>query len=160
MQGSCRSRRLQSDERLPFGSVELTAAKGDPVSNSSRPTLSPSSLVVRYGGLEPTLTSPALMLMLHDVALGLLEEARDATASGDHDRMRDRIGRALAVFDELASTVEPGPVFDGAGGLLSMYRYCQERLVELAARRDPEAARDLASTIASMREAWAMLAAA
>jgi flagellin-specific chaperone FliS len=100
------------------------------------------------------------MLMFHDVALGLLEEALDAIASGDHDWMRDRIGRALAVFDELASTVEPGPAFDEAGGLLSMYRSCQERLVEVAARRDPEAARDLVSTIASMRQAWAMLAAA
>jgi flagellin-specific chaperone FliS len=100
------------------------------------------------------------MLLLHEVALGLVEEARNAIASGDHDRMRDRIGRAIAAFDELVSTFETDPAVDGAGGLLLMYRSCQECLVEVAARRDPEAAQDLVSTLASMREAWAVLAAA
>lgn len=98
--------------------------------------------------------------MLYEVALRHVREADDALGGGRHEQARDRIGRALAVVDELTLTfdvVEPAELADH---LLSVYRYCRRRLLEANQWRDRQALADVISAITPLYDVWSRVAAA
>lgn len=125
-----------------------------------KPILSAAAVAARYQGVQVRTSSPAeLLVMLYDGVLRFVAEARAALDKGDRARLGDRIGRALAIVDELAATLDPTHAPELADNLLALYGFCKRRLFAANIERDPQALADVTETIEPLREAWAELSA-
>ncbi len=124
---------------------------------STLPTfLSPAAVASRYRGVQLNTASPAqLVVMLYDGAIRFVGEASEAMGRDDRARAGDRIGRALAIVDELAATLDPTHAPELAENLLALYGFCKRRLLEANLNRDPAALADVVSSLTPLREAWA-----
>lgn len=124
------------------------------------PALSVAAAAARYRGVQVRTSSPVeLVVMLYDGILRFVSEAREALDKGDRARTGERIGRALAIVDELASTLDASRAPDLADNLLALYGFCKRRLFAANVERDPKALADVVSAIQPLRDAWAELAA-
>lgn len=127
---------------------------------SSLPIMSPAAVASRYRGVQLNTASPAqLVVMLYDGALRFASEADEAFGRDDRARAGDRIGRALAIVDELAATLDPAHAPELAENLLALYGYCKRRLLEANLGRDRNALADVVAALTPLREAWATVAA-
>ena len=97
--------------------------------------------------------------MLYDGALRFVGEADEALGRDDRARAGDRIGRALAIVDELAATLDPAHAPELAENLLGLYGFCKRRLLEANLGRDRKALADVVASLTPLREAWATVAA-
>jgi len=123
--------------------------------------LSAAAVASRYRGVQLNTASPAqLVVMLYDGALRFVGEADEAFGRDDRARAGDRIGRALAIVDELAATLDPTHAPELADNLLALYGFCKRRLLEANLGRDRNALADVVSALSPLREAWAAVASA
>ena len=119
-----------------------------------------AAAAARYRGVQLNTASPAqLVVMLYDGALRFVGEADEALGRDDRARAGDRIGRALAIVDELAATLDPTHAPELAENLLALYGFCKRRLLEANLERDRKALADVVSSLTPLREAWAAVAA-
>lgn len=118
-----------------------------------------ASAAARYRGVQLNTASPAqLVVMLYDGALRFVGEADEAFARDDRARAGDRIGRALAIVDELAATLDPTHAPELADNLLALYGFCKQRLLAANLGRDRAALADVVTALTPLREAWATVA--
>src|SRR5689334_13165223 len=102
--------------------------------------LSPQAAAARYRGVQTSTASPVqLVVMLYDGALRFIAEAEDALSKDDRARAGDRIGRALAIVDELAATLDPAHAPELVENLLGVYGFCKRRLFAANIERSPAA---------------------
>ena len=119
-----------------------------------------AAAAARYRGVQLNTASPAqLVVMLYDGALRFVSEADEALGRDDRARAGERIGRALAIVDELAATLDPTHAPELAENLLALYGFCKRRLLEANLERDRKALADVVSSLTPLREAWAAVAA-
>ena len=122
------------------------------------PTL--AAAAARYRGVQLNTASPAqLVVMLYDGTLRFVAEADEAFGRDDRARAGDRIGRALAIVDELAATVDPAHAPELAENLIALYGFCKRRLLSANLERDRNALADVVAALTPLREAWATVAA-
>ncbi len=99
-----------------------------------------------------------LVVMLYDGAFRFVNEADEAFAKDDRARAGDRIGRALAIVDELCATLDGSHAPELADNLLALYGFCKRRLFEANMKRDRQALKDVVTALSPLRDAWAMVA--
>jgi len=123
------------------------------------PILSAAAAASRYRGVQVQTSSPAqLVVMLYDGILRFVTEAKDAFEKDDRARAGERIGRAIAIVDELVATLDPTHAPELAENLVALYGFCKRRLFVANLQRDPGALADVATAIQPLREAWAQVA--
>jgi flagellar secretion chaperone FliS len=130
------------------------------LTDSKRPTLSPSCMLAAQYGVSTAVSSPELVIMLYEVILRCVAEADEALIKQEFESLRDRVGRALAVIDELTLTFEPRHSAHLAEGLLALYQFCRRRLLEANQWRDRQALADVRLAFAPLYDAWVVAAAA
>ncbi|MBX3200902.1 MAG: flagellar export chaperone FliS [Labilithrix sp.] len=122
--------------------------------------MSAAAAASRYRGVQLNTASPAqLVVMLYDGMLRFVGEADDALTRGDRARAGERIGRAIAIVDELAATLDPAHAPELAENLIALYGFCKRRLFDANLNRDRDALADVVASLTPLREAWASVAA-
>ncbi len=105
------------------------------------------------------LTAPPgrLVVMLYDGAIRFLKQAAAAMRAQERDRMRDRLGRAEAIIDELNLSLDMsyGEVPEK---LRSIYLFCKRELREASISNESERLDTVAQLLAELRESWDQLA--
>ena len=121
--------------------------------------MSPSAAASRYRGVQVATASPAqIVAMLYGGIVRFATEAGEAMGRNDRARVGDRIGRAMAIVDELASTLDGTQAPELANNLISLYDFCKRRLLEANLKQDRTAIDDVVAAITPLKEAFAELA--
>ena len=121
--------------------------------------MSPSVAASRYRGVQVATASPAqIVAMLYGGIIKFSKDADEALARGDSARVGDRIGRAMAIVDELASTLDGSQAPELANNLISLYDFCKRRLLEANIKQDRRAIADVIAAVTPLKEAFAQLA--
>lgn len=120
------------------------------------PMMSPANAASRYRGVQLNTASPAqLVVMLYDGLLRFVGEADEAFGRDDRARAGERIGKAIAIVDELAATLDPTHAPELVENLLGLYGFCKKRLFEANIGRDRKALVDVVNSLTPLRDAWA-----
>jgi flagellar protein FliS len=123
------------------------------------PALNAAAVASRYRGVQLQTSTPVeLVVMLYDGILRFVSEASDALEKGDRARAGARIGRVLAILDELVATLDPKPAPELADNLTALYGFCKRRLFDANLGQSREALRDVSVVITPLRDAFAQLA--
>jgi flagellar protein FliS len=101
-----------------------------------------------------------LVVLLYDGALKHVVAAREAISVNDLRARRDHLSRTLAIISELQSTLDVEKGGDLARSLDSLYTYVTDRLLDVNVKKDPTALDEVERILASLRGAWAQIAAA
>ena len=105
------------------------------------------------------LTAPPgrLVVMLYDGAIRFLAQAAAAMRAGERARMRDRLGRADAIIDELNISLDMsyGEIPEQ---LRSIYLFCKGELREASVRSDVERVETVSGLLRELRDSWDKLA--
>jgi len=124
------------------------------------PVLSAAAVAARYKGVQMTTASPIqLVVMLYDGLLRFTNEADDALGKNDRARAGDRIGRGLAILDELTATLDGSHAPELCENLTALYGFCKRRLFSANLESNREHLKDVVATLTPLREAWGQLAA-
>ena len=118
--------------------------------------ISVTAAASKYRGVQLQTSSPAqLVVMLYDGILRFVTEAHVALEAGDRARMGDRIGRAIAIVDELTATLDHKFAPELADNLTALYGFSKRRLYEANIKLDPQALADVKTAIVPLRDAFA-----
>lgn len=121
--------------------------------------LTANAAAARYKGVQVATSSPVqLLVLLYDGVIRFVGEADEAFAKNDRARAGERIGRVLAIIDELVATLDPEPAPELAENLLGVYGFCKRRLFDANLKRDREALADVIKAFTPLRDAWAQVA--
>src|SRR3954471_1143966 len=108
-----------------------------------------------YRRTEATSRSPLeLVVMLYDGALRFVGEARDGAARGDRVARIRGVSKAIAIVNELQSTLNLDAGGDVAKQLDSMYLYVIGRLVDCNTKNDATALDEVQRLLTTLREGW------
>lgn len=123
------------------------------------PMITVSAAASKYRGVQLQTSSPAqLVVMLYDGILRFVVEAHAALETNDRARTGERIGRALAIIDELTATLDHKFAPELAENLTALYGFCKRRLYDANMKGDTQALADVKTAIAPLREAFATIA--
>ncbi len=123
------------------------------------PMISVTAAASKYRGVQLQTSSPAqLVVMLYDGIIRFVTEAQAALEVNDRARMGDRIGRALAIVDELTATLDHKFAPELADNLTAIYGFCKRRLYEANLNLDAKAFDDVRIAIRPIRDAFATIA--
>ena len=114
-----------------------------------------------YQKVEAQSRSPLeLVVMLYDGAIRFLGEALEADARRDHRARATAVSKALAIVDELRSTlnIEEGSVL--ALELERLYDYMFGRLLEVTMKKDMSALEEVRQLLVTVREGWVQVSTA
>ena len=112
-----------------------------------------------YRLVQAETAAPAdLVLMLYDGLLRNLARGERAIEEGRHDVANNALIRSQEIVLELVASLDHEAV--GEAGELSrrlaaVYEYCYRRLVEANLRKQAAPAREVATLVRRVREAWA-----
>jgi flagellar protein FliS len=101
-----------------------------------------------------------LVVMLYDGAIRFVLEARDAIARKDVSARTNAVSRALAIVAELQNTLNVKDGGEVAQELDRLYTYMSGRLLDVTAKADDEAAKEVHKLLTTLRDAWSQIAAA
>lgn len=123
--------------------------------------MSAATVLSRYGTVQVTTSSPGqVLVMLYDGLFRFVTEAQTAMRARDRARAGERIGRAHAILDLLASTIDPSHSPALADNLVGLYRFCMAHLIQANVLQDPEKLAEVTRVLAPLREAWREVVAA
>ncbi len=105
-----------------------------------------------------TATPEQLVIMLYDGCHRFLLQAIAAMRENDPAETGERLGRAIAIIDELQCTLDlsVGPIAERLAGI---YVFCRTHLAEGQLERDPEKLVRVDRLLWELRGAWAQAAA-
>jgi flagellar protein FliS len=113
-----------------------------------------------YRRTEVQSSSPIeLVILLYDGAIRFVVEARQAIATKDVRARTAAVTRALAIIAELQNTLNMQEGGDVAGELDRLYTYMSGRLLDVTAKADDEAAKDVHKLLQTLRDGWSQIAA-
>lgn len=123
--------------------------------------MSPSTAASRYRGVQVATASPAqIVAMLYGGIIRFTSEADEAMGKNDRARAGERIGKAMAIVDELASTLDGNQAPELANNLMSLYDFCKRRMLEANLNQDRKALSDVIAAVMPLKEAFSELAGA
>jgi flagellar secretion chaperone FliS len=127
---------------------------GSSLSSASRGALA-------YQKVDAQSRSPLeLVVMLYDGAIRFLGEARDAHERNDHRARATGVSKALAIVDELRSTLNLDEGSSLALELDRLYDYMFGRLLEVTTKKDMSALEEVRQLLITVREGWVQVSAA
>ena len=127
--------------------------------NAMTSVMSVANAASKYKGVEVGTASPAqIVAMLCGGILRFVGEASAALETQDRARAGDRIGRAMAIVEELLATLDPTHAPELADNLIALYGFCKRRLFEANLSQNRQALDDVALAIIPLKEAWAEIA--
>lgn len=98
-----------------------------------------------------------LIVILYDMILSYLEEAKDAHENADRAGFRDAIRKIRGCNQELIASLHLE--YEPAMNLLSLYLYVNRELVRADVHDNPENLENVRTVIEGLREAYVMVAA-
>jgi flagellar secretion chaperone FliS len=121
--------------------------------------LNVNAAAAKYRGVQVATYSPLqLLVMLFDGAIRFTTEASTAMSSGDRARAGERIGKAHAIVEELAATLDPTNAPELCENLLALYSFAMRRLVEASLEQDTVKLGEVVIALTPLREGFATLA--
>lgn len=100
----------------------------------------------------------ALVVMLYDGAIASVTRARDAAARHDLKARRDAVSQAMAIVNQLQSTLDMTAGGELAQSLDSLYTYLVGRMVDANIKKDPKALDEVHRLLCTLREGWQQIA--
>src|SRR5215212_8826229 len=107
----------------------------------------------QYEEMQVQTTPGRLVVMLYDGALRFLHMGLEALRRGERELMGLNVGKAQKILCELISTLDMD-TGEPAGGLLSIYRYCVERLLRANAEDRGDYIEEVVRLLTPLRDAW------
>lgn len=118
-----------------------------------------AAAAAKYRGVAVATCSPGqLLVMLFDGTLRFIGEANDAMSNRDRARAGDRIGKALAILEELSATLDQSQAPELSENLFALYAFCRQHLLEANLLQDPKKLREVATILGPLRESFAVAA--
>ncbi len=118
-----------------------------------------AAAAAKYRGVAVATCSPGqLLIMLFDGALRFIGEANDAMSNRDRARAGERIGKALAILEELSATLDQSQAPELSENLFALYAFCRQHLLEANLLQDPQKLREVATILGPLRESFAIAA--
>ena len=112
-----------------------------------------------YRRTEVQSSSPlGLVVMLYDGAIKFVLEAREAIARNDVRARTTAVSRTLAIVAELQNTLNLKDGGEVARELDRLYAYISSRLLDVTAKADDEAAKEVQKLLTTLREGWSQIA--
>ena len=99
-----------------------------------------------------------LVVMLYDGAIKYMLEAREAIARNDVLARTTAVSRALAIIAELQNTLNVKEGGEVARELDRLYSYMSTRLLDVTAKADDNAAKEVHKLLSTLREGWSQIA--
>jgi len=113
-----------------------------------------------YRRTEVQSSSPLeLVVLLYDGAIRFVLESRRAIATKDVRARTAAVTRALAIVAELQNTLNVAEGGDVARELDRLYTYMSARLLDVTAKGDDDAAKEVHTLLQTLRDGWSQLAA-
>lgn len=113
-----------------------------------------------YRRTEVQSSSPLeLVVLLYDGAIRFVLEARQAIAMKDVRARTGAVTRALAIIAELQNTLNLQEGGEIARELDRLYAYMSGRLLDVTAKADDEAAKEVHKLLQTLRDGWSQIAA-
>lgn len=94
-----------------------------------------------------------LLTMLYDRMVLDVERAEQALRTGDKVEATQQLAHAQDILAELISSLDVG-AWDGGPGLMSIYTFLLQELIEASMTSDAEKAAACRGIIAPLRDAW------
>src|SRR4029077_17959504 len=111
--------------------------------------------LARYGVVKVTTCSPGqLLVMLFDGLLRFLGEAEVAMQAKDPAKAGARIGRSLAILEQLLFGLNRETLPTLCDKLAPLYQFCMSHLTVATLRQDPTKIADVIRILAPLRDAW------
>ena len=111
--------------------------------------------IARYGAVKVTTASPGqILVMLYDGLLRFLREAQVAIVAKECAKSGERIGRSLAILDQLLIGLDPKHAPELCERLQSLYVFCIQRLVRANVERNADMVGDVVRVLSPLRDAW------
>lgn len=124
-----------------------------------KPVMSAAAVANRYKGVQVQTATPVqIVALLYGGILRFVGEADLAMEKNDRGRTGDRIGKAMAIVDELAATLDPSHAPELADNLNALYAFCKRRLFDANLHQDRKALADVVIAVTPLKEAWSTLA--
>ena len=118
-----------------------------------------SAAAARYKGVQVTTCSPLqLLVMLYDGAIRFIGEADVAMDHGDRARAGERVGKAHAILEELAATLDAKQAPELCESLNALYVFSMRKLLEANLRQDRSALAEVVGLLTPLREAFSAVA--
>jgi flagellar protein FliS len=112
-----------------------------------------------YRRTEAQSSSPlGLVVMLYDGAIKFVLEAREAIVRNDVRARTNAVSRTLAIIAELQNTLNLKDGGEVARELDRLYSYMSTRLLDVTAKADDEAAKEVQKLLTTLREGWSQIA--
>ena len=99
-----------------------------------------------------------LVVMLYDGAIKFVLEAREAIARNDVRARTNAVSRALAIVAELQNTLNLKEGGEVGLELDRLYSYVSARLLDVTAKADDEAAKEVHKLLSTLRDGWSQIA--
>jgi flagellar secretion chaperone FliS len=106
-----------------------------------------------------TSTPAQLLVALYDRLLLDLARGAHWLEQGEPVKASTPLVHAQEIVTELMSTLRDDGTWDGAPGLLALYRYLLTRLIQANVEHDPARLAELRALVAPLRDSWAQAAA-
>jgi flagellar protein FliS len=114
-----------------------------------------------YRRTEVQSSSPLeLVVLLYDGAIRFVLESRQAMAQKDVRARTTAVTRALAIIAELQNTLNMAEGGDVARELDRLYTYMSARLLDVTAKADDDAAKEVHKLLQTLRDGWSQIAGA
>jgi flagellar protein FliS len=111
--------------------------------------------LARYGAVKVTTANPGqILVMLYDGLLRFLREAQAAFLANERARAGERIGRSLAILDQLLVGLDPTHAPELCEKLQSVYVFCIQRLVRANLEQNQEMVGEVVRVLSPLRDAW------
>ena len=103
-------------------------------------------------------TPLALVVMLYDGAIASVTRARDGAARNDLKTRRDGLSQAMAIVNQLQSSLDMSAGGDLSQSLDSLYTFLVSRMVEANTKKDANALDEVHRLLCTLREGWQQIA--
>jgi flagellar protein FliS len=115
----------------------------------------PMKGLARYGAVKVTTCSPGqLLIMLYDALFRFLREATDAMTAKDHAKAGERMGRSLAILDQLLRGLDRSVLPSLCDKLEPLYMFCMSHITQASSNQEPARLAEVIRILTPLREAW------
>lgn len=101
-----------------------------------------------------TATPEQILIMLYDGAIRFCREADNAIVENNYSVRGEKIGRVLAILNELTVTLDRKIGGEMAENLDALYAYMMRRLTHANIKSDRAALKEVTDMLADLRETW------
>lgn len=118
-----------------------------------------NGVAARYKKVQVNTCAPAqVLVMLYDGIMRFASEAEAAMRRDDRATAGERIGRCLAILEELDATLDTRHAPELCDNLRAIYGFARRRLTEANLQRNPALLGEIRPAIEPLREAFATIA--